>query len=90
MKAVALPCAAVVAVGDAGGFVELGDPRLGADRGLGEEWVLVVETVENFIFRNACGRVDRDEVIYGFGYALEAVHPVVCGMLPRGINAVIP
>ena len=90
VKAVALPCAAVVAVGGLGGCVELRDAGLGGDGGGGEERVLVVQAVDDFFLGDVCGGIDRDEVVFVFGYVLELVHPVMGGVLSATRDVVVP
>lgn len=90
VKAVCLPCAAVVVPGAMAGGVEFPDTGLGGDgRGI-EDRVLVLEGVEDLFLRNFLGWIDGDEVIGLLGYALEGIHPVVGGVVSLLADAVVP
>jgi hypothetical protein len=90
VEAVALPCAAVEAVGFLAGLVELEDSILGLNGGAGENRMLVFEFVMDFFRSDFTRRVNGDEIVFAFGNALEAVHPVMRGVLSRGFDAIVP
>jgi hypothetical protein len=90
VEAIALPGAAVVAVGLLAGFVEFRNAILGVDGGTGENRVLVFEFVMDFFRSDFARRVNRDEIVFVFGNALETVHPIMRGVFSGGLNPVVP
>lgn len=90
VKAVALPCTAVEAVAFLAGLVEFWDAILGVDGGAGENGMLVFEFVMDFFRSDLTRRVNGDKIVFAFGNALEAVHPVMRGMFSGGFDAVVP
>ncbi len=90
VEAIALPSAAVVAVGLLAGLVEFGDAGLGVDRVGGENGMLVFELVMDFFRSDFARWVNGDEIVFVFGNTLEAVHPIMRGVFSRWLDAVVP
>ena len=80
MKTETLPGTGKISFGVAlRGSVEVGNLGLGANRTKSEERVLIVDPAQHFFGRDGFGPVDRNEVVFAIGNALQRIHPVVRG-----------